>query len=396
MHAQTHSLELYDTNNSPLLDDNIRAIATGPDSSLWIGTESGLSMLKNGNWSTIDTLLGYQIRALAFDVSGHAWVGTFLGGLWIETDTGWVNHTAANSLLPDDYVRAIAFCPNGDTWVGTVGGAAHISNGTWTIYRNANTNWIVEHIASAYCSPTNEIWLGGLNTGLMHQLDTTWAIYRSTNSNIPDNTILDIKGNTNGDLLLAMPAAGVAMFDGNLGWVVYNTQSSYNPSNSINRIAIGNDGNIYFASVDKGLVVYKGGFDWFNISSTQNPDTNSTFLPSNEILTIVQDHNGDIWASMANNGLVHIQFIDTTVSDIRSVSLAQVSIHPNPAQEFVLIDAHTTGLSITVTDVLGSSVFATETTAPQTKIPLGYLPKGIYMVIIQSGGAVTTQRLIKN
>jgi len=234
--AQPHALQIFDTDNSPIPENNILALAIAPDSTLWIGTENGLATLKNGDWSIIDTLQGYPVRAIAFDNSGYAWVGTFLNGLWVQTDTGWVNHTSANSPLPDDYVRAIAFCPNGDAWLGTVAGAVHISGGNWQVYRQSNTNWFTQHITSAHCTPTNKIWLGGINSGLMHLVDTTWIIYRTLSSGLPDNTILDIQGMDNGGLWLAMPAAGAAVFDGNLGWVYYSTITSNNPSNSINKI----------------------------------------------------------------------------------------------------------------------------------------------------------------
>lgn len=393
--AQPHALQVFNTSNSPLPEDNIRALAIAPDSTLWVGTEYGLATLKNGSWDSIDTLQGYQIRAIAFDTAGHAWVGTFLNGLWVQTDTGWVNHTTANSTLPDNYVRTISFCPNGTAWVGTVGGAVSIANSIWEVYRASNTNWFVEHIASSYCAPNNQVWLGGLNTGLMRQQDTTWVIYRKGTSGLPDNTILDIKGNTNGDLLIAMPAAGTAVFDGNQGWIQYNTITSYNPSNSINRIAVGNNGNIYFASANKGLIVYQGGLNWFNLSSTAVPDTSGTFLPSNDLVALLQDNEGVIWASAVNEGLLRIEFVDTINGLSTLNSRHTISIYPNPAQEYFIVESPYSIENITITDVLGQIVFTTNNYTPKTKVPLSNVPKGTYMVMLQLGSEKISQRLIK-
>ncbi len=392
--AQPHSLQTFTTNNSALQENTIRTLATAPDSALWVGTENGLSTLKNGNWAAIDTFLNLQIRAIAFDSSGYAWVGTFLHGLWVQTDTGWINYLPSNSDLPADHVRTIAFCPNGDAWIGTVGGAVMISNGVWQVYQTTNTNWIGSNIGASYCSPTNEIWLGGVNNGLMHQVDTGWVIYHASSSNLPDNTILDLQGKPNGDIVLAMPTGGIAIFDGNQGWIVYNTLSSFSPSNSINRIAVGNNGKLYFASVDKGLVVFEGGFDWFNISTAERPDTSGTYLPDNDMLTVLQDPNGIIWASIFNQGLMRIEFLDT-LSGIASTNLAATALYPNPAQDFIVIETLSPNLTITIIDVLGTEVYNTATNAPKTKVPLGNLPKGTYMVMLQSGGATTAQRLIK-
>jgi len=394
--AQPHVLDVYNADNSPLPDDNIRALAIAPDSSLWIGTENGLATLKNGNWNIVDTLQGYQIRAIAFDTAGYAWVGTFLNGFWRQTDTSWVHFTTTNSTLPDDFVRTISFCPNGNAWVGTVGGAVEISNGIWKVYRETNTNWFVEHITTSYCTPDNVVWLGGLNSGLMRQQDTTWAIYRHSNSGLPDNTVLDIKRNNNGDYLLAMPASGAAAFDGNLGWVYYNTLTSNNPSNSINHIAIGQTGYLYFASADKGLVVFEGGLDWYNISTLNIPDTGRNYLPTDQLLQLAYDPSGAIWASAANEGLLRIEFLDTT-SGISNLGLKAnpISIYPNPAQAYCIIETPILETSISIINILGQVVYTTISSSPKTKVPLSHLPKGTYIVAMQIGSELISQRLTK-
>lgn len=394
-YAQGHVLTAYNTNNSPLPDNNIRALALATDSSLWIGTENGLVMLKNGNWTVIDTLQGYSIRSIAFDTGGNAWVGTFLNGLWLETDTGWMNYTAANSSLPDDYVRTIAFCPNGDAWLGTVGGAVHIANGNWTVYNQNNTNWFTQHVASSFCAADNSIWLGGINSGLMHQVDTGWVIYRTIATGLPDNTILDIKGTPNGDFWLAMPAAGAAIFDGNLGWVYYNTTTSFNPSNSINKVLPSNNGYAYLASSDKGVVIYQGGLTWTNLSATENPDTNGYFLPANEILALVQDAEGTLWASANNAGLIQINFIKGVTAVNPLNALPTIAIFPNPANEVVTIALPEVPTQLTVTSITGQAIFTATIYGGQTKIPLSTWPKGIYMFVLQTRNGVVTHRIVK-
>ncbi len=393
--AQPHTLQVFNTSNSPLQENTIRTLAVAPDSVLWVGTENGLATLKNGSWATIDTFENLQIRAIAFDTAGHAWVGTFLHGVWVQTINGWTNYLPSNSNLPSEHVRTISFCPNGDTWIGTLGGAVYINNGVWTVYQQTNANWYGDNIGASYCGNNNDIWLGGVNNGLMHLRDTTWVIYRSSNSNLPDNTILDLKGNAQGDILLAMPYGGTAVFDGNQGWILYNTTNSFIPANSINEIAIGSDGNTYYATANKGLTIYKGGMDWSNIDATTRPDTNGLYLPDNEMLAVVQDAQGVIWGSIFNKGLVRIEFIDSTVSSINSIELTNISIYPNPTQDYIVVNAPVSNLGISIIDVLGTELYTTSTTSLNTKIPLSYLPKGTYMVVLQSGSAITTQRLIK-
>ncbi|CAN5134667.1 hypothetical protein BH09BAC1_BH09BAC1_00940 [soil metagenome] len=393
-YSQPHTLEVFNTGNSPLPENNIFALALSPDSTLWIGTENGLATLKNGQWNIIDTLNGYQIRDIVFDTSGHAWVGTFLNGLWIETDTGWRNHTAANSNLPDDYVRSISFCPNGDAWIGTVAGAVHISNSNWTVFRQNNTPWYTEHITSSYCNPANEVWLGGLNSGLMHQVDTGWVIYRTNVTGLPDNTILDIQPRFNGAMWLATPAAGAAIFDGKQGWLYYNTNTSFNPSNSINQITVGNDGRSYLASADKGLVVFEGGLAWFHLSTSIRPDTGGAYLPANDIFAIAQDAEGVIWASASNNGLLRIEFLDYTTSVALGDTWVTTLIYPNPTTDFIYIESPVAGLDVSIADIAGHLVFASTTVSPSTKISLRHLPKGTYFLTVSLLGDKAVRRVI--
>jgi|SRR6516162_3873661 len=79
---------IFTSDSSDLPDDNVAALAIGPDGTLWAGTTGGLGRLdKDGHWQTYNMtntnggLPSDAVRALALDADGALWVGTDGGGL---------------------------------------------------------------------------------------------------------------------------------------------------------------------------------------------------------------------------------------------------------------------------------------------------------------------------
>ena len=76
---------VYNTSNSPLPDNVIRAIEFDFTGNVWIGTDNGLAKFDGTNWTIIDSsnsdLPVNQIRSIAFDSVNHLWVGTLQAGL---------------------------------------------------------------------------------------------------------------------------------------------------------------------------------------------------------------------------------------------------------------------------------------------------------------------------
>jgi hypothetical protein len=90
------------------------------------------------------------------------------------------------------------------------------------------------------------------------------------------------------------------------------------------------------------------------------------------------------------------------MSNIVLVTLAnqglRFTIKPNPAKNYVVItydDSAPLDALVTITDFSGRSVFKqTITPSGEQKINISALPKGVYMVIINTGDNITTQKLV--
>ncbi|GIW91558.1 MAG: hypothetical protein KatS3mg109_1990 [Pirellulaceae bacterium] len=113
------------TTEHGLAGNDVRAIAVGPDGSLWFGTPDGVSRLTpDGRWQTYteeDGLAGNDVRAIAVGPDGSLWFGTPDGVSRLTPDGRWQTYTTDDGLA-SNWVLAIAVGPDGSLWFGTWGG----------------------------------------------------------------------------------------------------------------------------------------------------------------------------------------------------------------------------------------------------------------------------------
>lgn len=106
------------------LNEPIRALATyeAQDRSLWIGTQSGLVRLRDGQADRFATDLSQaDVRCITEGPDGTIWFGMAGGGLGRLRD-GKAEAFRKSDGLPSDYVWSLHPDRNGDLWIGTFGG----------------------------------------------------------------------------------------------------------------------------------------------------------------------------------------------------------------------------------------------------------------------------------
>jgi hypothetical protein len=121
-----------ETSGVPIIGNNVRVIAIGPDSKVWIGTTAGLSIYDGVRFANVGSGFGRlptaEVTSILPTSDGGAWVGTREGGLTRMTKRalGGYNYLVYSPpLLPNPSVEAIALDPDGRTlWLGTARGLA--------------------------------------------------------------------------------------------------------------------------------------------------------------------------------------------------------------------------------------------------------------------------------
>ena len=119
---------------NPALGDSVLSLADDNNGGLFVGTyANGLLEWKDGKlakWTTSDGLAGNQVRAIATARDGTVWVGT-ARGLSRRRDGHWRSFSPADG-LPREFIIALHAAADGRVWIGTANGAAVAEGGVIT------------------------------------------------------------------------------------------------------------------------------------------------------------------------------------------------------------------------------------------------------------------------
>lgn len=116
----------------PIIGNDVRAMAIGPDHRVWIGTTAGLSIWDGTRFTNIGSGFGRlptpEVTAVVPTDDGGAWVGTRDGGLTRMSRRslgGFTYRTYGAPFLPHLTIEAMSFAPDGRTlWLATARGLA--------------------------------------------------------------------------------------------------------------------------------------------------------------------------------------------------------------------------------------------------------------------------------
>ncbi len=192
------------------MNDFVASLHKGPDGSIWIGTDGGLSHFKDGrfrNYTVEQGLANNAVRALYTDPDGTLWIGTTRGGVhrlkgdrivderldaampridvWSiyrdQEQTIWVgsadglfkmkdgrstHYTTADG-LSSNRIRFITQGPDGALWIGTANGLVRHADGIFSSYNFDDSGPSPDFMA--FCRDREgSFWLGSRNLGLAH------------------------------------------------------------------------------------------------------------------------------------------------------------------------------------------------------------------------------------
>jgi sugar lactone lactonase YvrE len=167
---------VYNTSNSELPDNTVRALATDGQGNIWIGTQyGGLAKFDGAEaWTVYDTsnsgLPSHKLAyfALSFDTEGNLWIGTEnAGAVKFDGAENWTVYNTSNSGLPNDFINDFAFDDQGNVWMATQGGGVAKFDGSkaWTVYNTSNSGLPYNFIMGVSMDAHGNLWIG---TGMAH------------------------------------------------------------------------------------------------------------------------------------------------------------------------------------------------------------------------------------
>ena len=342
----------YSSSNSPLPFNTVRCIAI-QNQFKWFGSDNGLARFDGVNWSVYTTLnsplLDDDIRAVCVENDTIVWIGTVQGGLYSFDGLNWENYNPTNSGLPDYLVRGIAIDTQNNIWCATSEGIAMFDRVNWYTWDVLSHNLLTNNITSIAIGQQNEKFIGTINGGLNYfSSDNQLTILSIVQSGLPDNSALGIVVDATNHPWFATPAQGLVYDQGFGGpWLHFNMSNSPLPTNGINAIAIDAIERIFMGTDSYGVLI-KNGDNWLQYS-TENTD-----LPENHILSIATESTTVKWLGTYNSGVVRIEedqselFENTSNSYVYPTSLK--------AGDFIFISTHVQDKQIFVYNQLGQAI----------------------------------------
>jgi streptogramin lyase len=138
-HHRGSDYKLYQT-QSELLGPDVRDVAFARDGSLWIGGLGGITVYRDGkrigSFTPKDGLPSISIQCLVQGPDGRIWVGTDRGVARYDGQSWSLRHSR-RWLLSDD-VRDIAFDSQGTAWIATGAGVSAIKRKSMTMAEKAD------------------------------------------------------------------------------------------------------------------------------------------------------------------------------------------------------------------------------------------------------------------
>ncbi len=298
---------VYNTSNSGLANNTVRALYIDAAGVIWAGTYSGLSKFDGVTWTTFNKinsgLPSDSVTSITVDNFGKKWIGTF-HGLASFDDVVWGSYKRATSGIPCDTIRTIAVDDNNIKWVGTSrGGLGKFDDLTWTTYNVANSGLPNNNVTAILPESNGNFWLGTYGTpstygGGIAKFDgtSTWTIYNVANSDLPkDNVPVIIADHVGNKWVISergqRHGAGtgqVSKFD-EVTWATYSITNSGSLSNFTYHITKDNSNNLWFGGEKAGLTKYDG-------TSWQNYNSDNSAMIDDDILDIRFDATGNLWA----------------------------------------------------------------------------------------------------
>lgn len=249
-----------------------RNVAFGPDGTRYVGYSDGLVVHRpDGTWTRLrahsSALLDDEITALLTDEAGGVWVGQrWYGASYWAPDGTWTNYRIQNSGIASNWVRSMHHDGKGGVWfvlqdsfhVNQFGGVSHRdAQGTWTHYRRTTSGISTDQVRDFLVAPDGTVWLCGPN-GISRFRDGKWYTYTRLNSALEVDDVRGLTRDSSGNIWAATFGSGLAKIDPSGSLRVYKRPVINIPNNDLLDVKVDPQGDLWVVS-EMGLTRFAMG-----------------------------------------------------------------------------------------------------------------------------------------
>jgi hypothetical protein len=186
----------------------------------------------------------------------------------------------------------------------------------WETYNTSNSGIPDDRVVSVGIDLQGDVWTAhssanGIGSGCAKFDGEEWTVYNTKNSGLPHDNASAFAFDQQGNVWIGTGSThssggGLAKFDG-ANWTKYNAANSGLPHDNISRLAFGPDGNLWIASA--------GGIAKFDGETWITYNTANSGLPSNTVFDFAFDSQGNLWAGTWGGGLARFDGENWTAYD---------------------------------------------------------------------------------
>lgn len=255
------SVELFNTSNSKLIDDDIQAVVVDHYGNKWLGTlKHGLIRFNDTTVTVFNkensVIKGDRVTLLFVDSKGNLWVpfSNPESGIAMYDGNSW-KVFGLNDIGPIIDVRDIREVQDGSIWFAFPGKVERYKDGNWYELDIPYDNILCMDIRE---DGTIAV---GCDIQLLIGFNGKWKKYTEKSSELQLGTIRGLKFSPDGSLMIGY---GGGFGDGGLSilssdrktWTHYNKSNSQIPDHTIRDIEY--DGKTYWMASNNGLVTMNG------------------------------------------------------------------------------------------------------------------------------------------
>jgi len=350
------------TDKEELLMDNHLTIGIFDhvDGSLWIVTNKGVNIFKDGSWTIINKktdLMKNKIGSYMVDSQDRVWIGTgtpdmffdgylfgqlYDGGIMIYDEQEWKPMNTTDMGIKTPVITEMFEASNGDIWLGVSGvkpgaergalfakGAlVRYSNGEWTVYKNKDMPCSDCHFVKEIYEDDNGRVFFFADSGIYYFEEGTFHSIRKDNEDFSFSGATFISArftDSKNNLWLGAPAR-IAKYDGTQ-WRSFNRKnglpSMENPPYGFNETS---EGQILMTALN-GLYYYDNNGQWVKekmklvFGNSYFDAENRHWIPlikgllirdgkdetfhkdMPRVWKIIEDNDGGVWALTRNKGV---------------------------------------------------------------------------------------------
>ena len=280
--------EVFDNNNSPIVENQINSLLVDSTRGLWVGTNWGLYLKNTSGWQEYTSYLNNpQVRSLSLDNEGNVWVGT-LDGFSVFENNQWTSYNS-NKEISIGQVNDITFDNNNVAYIATIDGLLSFDNEIELLLDSSALENSFINVKSLIFSGDSLV-IGTINGGIAYYYNNEINWYTTSNSGLIDNSAYDLVVDDNNNLWIAAPYGGLLAHLQSQTWISYNTGGDNNwPSNSLTSLLLDNENFMFVGSNGNGF--FRFYIDNNGIANTTIYNTESSPIPSNHVLCIAKDPN---------------------------------------------------------------------------------------------------------